>query len=151
MISNSNSNLSNTNCNVNEYIRNLLSNMKPEERNTMLASIEAEEQKEKEELAKNPNLPLERKLSSILDELKNLRCEIKYQHNQYQHHPCYNYITPKTVEHEVLDDNISETSITSLFCGDWWPYFWYFVILIFLIIITPSPSTRPLTSRPFSL
>jgi ribonuclease HII len=60
-------------------VMNDIRKLTPEQRKEMMNTIQTEEQLEEEEaLKKNPNLHLERNLQLVLDELKEMRDEVKH-------------------------------------------------------------------------
>jgi hypothetical protein len=59
-------------------VMNDIRKLTPEQRKEMMNTIQMEEQLEEEALKKNPNLHLERNLQLVLDELKEMRDEVKH-------------------------------------------------------------------------
>ena len=138
-------------------VLNDLRKMSSEQRKEILSSIEREEQQEQEALKKNPNLHLERQMSQVLTELKDLRKELQFQKNvNYANYANYancavypNKIN--TIEQTTTVDNedtLEDYELCSIFSFDWLPM-WIFFILLFISLLAPSKPHTPL--RPFSI
>lgn len=145
--------MENTNCLMFEMkVLNDLRKMSPEQRKEILSSIEREEQQEQEALKKNPNLHLERQMSQVLTELKDLRKELQYQKNvNYANCANYGFCPNKinTIENTntttALDneDTLEDYELCSIFSFDWLPM-WIFFILLFISLLAPSKPHTPI-------
>ena len=135
-------------------VLNDLRKLSPEQRKEILSSIEREEQQEQEALKKNPNLHLERQMSQVLTELKDLRKELQFQKNvNYANYAnCAVYPNKiNTIEHTTTVDNedtLEDYELCSIFSFDWLPM-WIFFILLFISLLAPSKPHTPL--RPFAI
>lgn len=129
--------MENANCPIFEKkLLNDLRKITPEKRKEILSLIEYDEQIEKEELQKNPNLYLEKQMKAILSELQDLRHEIQLlQNRQFVLHPD----KLNTIENTILecDNTLDDNDSFSLFSFDWLPIFIFF-IMIFITFLTPS-------------
>lgn len=136
-------------------VLNDLRKMNPEQRKEILSSIEREEQQEQEALKKNPNLHLERQMSQVLTELKDLRKELQLQKN-VNYENCANYsFCPNKIDaientntNTALanEDTFEDYESCSIFSFDWLPM-WIFCILLFISLLASSKPHTPL--RPF--
>lgn len=133
-------------------IKSYLRSLKPEERQELINTITQEENKEAEELLKNPNLTIERKMDTVLNEIKDLRNHIKTLNacnfigsgsckyiggNIYDH-----YISP-TLE-DTISQNEKQNYEDDCLLFDWNILFWIFFVIIFLSIITPGKTKCPI-------
>ena len=157
-----------TNCLMFEMkVLNDLRKMSPEQRKEILSSIEREEQQEQEALKKNPNLHLERQMSQVLTELKDLRKEFDaFQLQQAVQQVIYDraergekgelrkldnpYKIDTVDKLERLEntqlhneDTLEDYELCSIFSFDWLPM-WIFFILLFISLLAPSKPHTPL-------
>ena len=137
------------------FVLNYLRAMDSPSRTELMSYIDKEEQTAKDELAENPNLKVEQKLSSVIEELRCLRLAIAGcvpNNTSFTNSPQYTYTSkcPFLKKNNVdVVDNIekdnSENSINlfedciscPLFSSEWSPLWWIFIIVIFISLSLP--------------
>lgn len=120
-----------------------LRKLNSDQRQELIKKIEEEEKFEKEELQKNPNLNMERKLDTLLHELQSIRNEL----NMIKSNTAKPLVCPTSLSSSYYcnDDSViengNEDDLYSSCSWDWNILFWIFFFLVFTsIIISPKKS-----------
>ena len=134
------------NTSVNSTIKSYLRSLKPEERQELMNTISQEEQTEAEELQKNPNITIERKMETVLEEIQELRNSIKVLNanaNTTKNKPtCYYISNGYCVNPEDIQNEKHEEDTCLSF--DWSNLIWIAIFTLLLSIIFPTKPKCPL-------
>ena len=134
------------NTSVNSTIKSYLRSLKPEERQELMNTISQEEQTEAEELQKNPNITIERKMETVLEELQELRNSIKVLNanaNTTKNKPTCYYIGNGYCC-DVLDTQNEKHEEDTSLLFDWSNLIWIAIFTLLLSIIFPTKPKCPL-------